>query len=388
MQDSNIPTKIGTVWAASAIAPYINTVPVPSQQGITNGRASFTDGFPPNCFIPLGSGGAGPFGGDTNGILNLITKWLQWTQAGGPLVYDAAFSTSIGGYPSGAVVGSATVQGLSWFSTADNNTTDPDTGGANWTPIFGAGFLIHAGNPNGAVAGSAASPQTYCWDSTHGLLWACTTTGNAASAVWTQVGAQTIIAPVLIAAGSGNYTVPAGIYVLRHIRLWGPGGGGGASGPSSQGAGGGGGGYCEMFNFAVTPGQVLAYVVGSGGAGGTSSSDGSPGSADSTFIGMTAGHGLGGAGNGGSGGASAGTATGGNGLNLHGQPGLGGFSLTTPGLGGPGGAAFGGAGGGMSFNSAGTAGLGPGSGGSGGSASGATPHAGGAGQDGLLIIEV
>lgn len=136
MQDTGIPTKIGTIWGASAIAPYINTIPIPSQQGITNGRASFTDGFPPNCFIPIGSGGAGPFGSDINGILQLFSQWLQWNQAGGPITYDSAFSTAIGGYPAGAIIASPTL-GRIWQSTVDNNTSDPETGGANWTLLIG-----------------------------------------------------------------------------------------------------------------------------------------------------------------------------------------------------------------------------------------------------------
>jgi hypothetical protein len=133
MQDSNIPTKFPIPWANGAGSPYINPVPTPSQQGIKNGAASLTDGFPPNCFIAYAAGGAGPFGADTNGILNQITAWLQWAQAGGPITYDGTFQAAIGGYPKGTVIASGTTAGLLWLSTVDNNTSDPDTGGANWT---------------------------------------------------------------------------------------------------------------------------------------------------------------------------------------------------------------------------------------------------------------
>lgn len=53
-------------------------------------------------------------------------------QSSGDPKYDAAFQTAVGGYPAGAEVLSATTPGLSWMSTTDNNTTNPDTGGAGW----------------------------------------------------------------------------------------------------------------------------------------------------------------------------------------------------------------------------------------------------------------
>lgn len=130
MLDSAIPTKIGVIWAASASSPYVNTIPVASQIGIQNGRASFTDGFPPNCFIPIASGGAPPFGGDFNGILQLVSQWLQWQAAGGPAIYDGTFQSTVGGYPNGAVVIGS--NGVQYQSQVDNNTTNPATGGAGW----------------------------------------------------------------------------------------------------------------------------------------------------------------------------------------------------------------------------------------------------------------
>ena len=65
-----------------------------------------------------------------------------------------------------------------------------------------AQFLPYAGNPNGFVAGVAgttgALPYTSSvWDYTDNILYVCTTTGNAASAVWTAVNAS-----------SGTSTIP------------------------------------------------------------------------------------------------------------------------------------------------------------------------------------
>lgn len=134
MQSTNIPTKIPLPFGFAAAVGEINTIPTASQIGIVNGRASLHDGFPPNTFLPLTTGGVPPFGADFNGILNEITTITQWQQAGGFFPYDSAFSTTIGGYPKGAVLQSANGSGL-WISTAENNTTNPDTGGAGWNSL-------------------------------------------------------------------------------------------------------------------------------------------------------------------------------------------------------------------------------------------------------------
>ena len=103
MEAANIPPKFQVPWASSAGGSYIRTIPLapPAQ----NGAASLQQGYPPACFQPLAAGGAGPFGEDENGILNWITAWQQWIQAGGGTPpYDATFQGEIGGYPNGAVV--------------------------------------------------------------------------------------------------------------------------------------------------------------------------------------------------------------------------------------------------------------------------------------------
>lgn len=132
MQDSNLPAKFPVAWGSSAILGTIRAVPAASQIGISNGAASLATGFPPNCFQPIPGGGSWPWGQDFNGILNQITAWDQWMQAGGPVRYDAAFQTAIGGYPLGAEVMSGVTTGLFWISMADNNLTNPDAGGAGW----------------------------------------------------------------------------------------------------------------------------------------------------------------------------------------------------------------------------------------------------------------
>lgn len=130
MQRAQIPTKFNIPFANSAGGSFIRVVPEASQIGIQDGAASLTTGFPPLNFLPTGAGGVPPFGADFNGLLFQSTSWDRWFSAGGPVPYDSAFSASVGGYPQGAVVASATILGLLWFSLVDDNTADPDVVGA------------------------------------------------------------------------------------------------------------------------------------------------------------------------------------------------------------------------------------------------------------------
>lgn len=154
---AQIPTKMGVAFGASAGPSYIRTIPVGSQIGIQNCAASFTDGFPPLTFTPSASGGCPPFGQDFNGLLNVISLWEQWASAGGPMPYDAAFQTAIGGYPRDALIQSNILHGRVWYSTADNNLTNPDdqTGAAvNWVAMPGTNT---AGTP--VPSFTATAPQ-------------------------------------------------------------------------------------------------------------------------------------------------------------------------------------------------------------------------------------
>lgn len=152
MLASSIPVKTSEPWAAGAGGGFIRTVPIPSQIGITPGAASWTDGFPPLLFTSVTAGGQAVDGRDMNGVLNEISLWLQWEQAGGGVpLYDSAFSTAIGGYPSGAVLRSTTA-GKFWVSTADNNTNNPDVTPTNWTAV-GVGMTV-----GGDLTGTLPNP--------------------------------------------------------------------------------------------------------------------------------------------------------------------------------------------------------------------------------------
>lgn len=202
MQLTDIPDKLPLPFAAAAGPSYIRSIPTASQIGITPGAASLTDGFPPLNFNPVASGGIPPFGQDMNGILNWVSAWAQWVSAGSPVSFDSTFATAIGGYPRGALLNSLSSVGF-WSSLVDDNTTNPDTGGANWQAVaFGT---TYPGNPNGFVAGNGVSAngvtQSLLWDTSNGILWICTVTGTAATAVWSGVTGS--VASIAIAAANG-----------------------------------------------------------------------------------------------------------------------------------------------------------------------------------------
>lgn len=128
MQSSSYPKKLSIPFAASGEK---QDIPNTSQIGIEDGRASYPDGFPPLTRTPIAAGGVPPYGTDFNGILFDLSSSARWFAAGSYFKYDSAFSSSIGGYPKGAILINSTSDGF-WQNTSENNTTNPDTGGAGW----------------------------------------------------------------------------------------------------------------------------------------------------------------------------------------------------------------------------------------------------------------
>lgn len=116
--------------------------------------------------------------------------------------------------------------------------------------------------------------------------------------------------------GTESFTVPPGVTQIT-VEVWGGGGGGGTSWVNKYSAGGGGGGAHTIAVVGVTPGQLINYIVGSGGPGGWNNTtllnhqSGVDGES-TTFLSVTANGGKGGGGvntlnvaSGGAGGASA-----------------------------------------------------------------------------------
>lgn len=155
MQSSSQPGKISLPFANSG---QKQPIPVASQIGIEDGRASYTDGFPPITRTPLAAGGKPPFGTDMNGILYAVTAVQQYQNAGGYPQYDSAFSTAIGGYPKNSILQKANGAGF-WVSAVENNSTNPDAGGANWLDLLGvtAGVVGSSRNLKMIIASPSSS---------------------------------------------------------------------------------------------------------------------------------------------------------------------------------------------------------------------------------------
>jgi hypothetical protein len=244
MLAANLPaTKIVLPWA-NAASPTYKTIP-PAASSPTPGRASFNDGFPPPTFVDPGAGGIPPFGDDMNGALNVVTSWVRWMTAGGVIPYDSAFQTAIGGYPNGAIVASATTPGKFWRCLADNNGSNPDTGGGNWTP-FPPAQTVPSGLLLGvqALANSSADIRPYILPGTN----------------------------------------------LIHVRMIGGGGAGGvafaASPPNgSCASGGNAGSYLEGFYINNWTSAAVPLTIGAGGT----SSAGVSGDGGDTVLGLTGG---------------------------------------------------------------------------------------------------
>ena len=198
MSDSP-PPKFPIPWGNSAGGSYIRTIPQASQIGIQNCAASLTDGFPPLSFTPASSGGCPPFGQDFNGILKQITQSSQWQQAGGTFVWDNSFESSIGGYPKGNLLQNLNTPGCFWSSSTDNNTSNPDTGGANW--IGGCLGSIAVGSTT--ITGGTTGRVLY---DNAGVLGELTTTGSGSVVLATAPTISTAIISGLTVTGSFTAT--------------------------------------------------------------------------------------------------------------------------------------------------------------------------------------
>lgn len=221
MQSSDVPSKSAKVFGQSATGTYIRTVP---QTTADPAAASFDIGFPPQTFTDEGAGGTPPDGRDFNGILNFLTAWARWQSAGAPIAYDPTFQASIGGYPTGAVVASAVTLGIFWISTVENNTTNPDAGGAGWRKH--------------ALTGGMIGYRVF-----------------TASATYTPTpGTQSVEVTVVGGGGAGGGTSPMGA--------------------GQFGAGGGGGSGAWAVSFLTTGFSGAAIVIGTPGGGVTGAAGG------------------------------------------------------------------------------------------------------------------
>ena len=111
------PTRIQIPFADSGtknVIPDTNSTPSASQ------AASWTDGFPAQCSLPLSAGGIPPARADFNGVFNTMTQSERFTQEGGVWAWDATVDYGT----NRVVLGS---DGLLYWSVAQSG---PNVGGA------------------------------------------------------------------------------------------------------------------------------------------------------------------------------------------------------------------------------------------------------------------
>jgi hypothetical protein len=214
---ASIPTKIDIVWASGAGGSAIRVIPDSSSDP---NAASWTLGWPPNTAVDPGAGGDPPDWRDFNGMPNMLSAWTQWQNAGAPVFYDAAFSSSVGGYPKYAMLANASTVGQFWISQVDNNTSDPDTGGANWLafPQTIGGYVSSFNARTGAVVLSStdvvnalaanALPLAKIAQAP-GLTLLGNATGGAATSSWLAIAAILgLLGQTGLLANPGYFTVP------------------------------------------------------------------------------------------------------------------------------------------------------------------------------------
>lgn len=416
------------------------SIPNDSQIGITAGRASYTDGFPPLTRTPLAAGGVPPFGTDFNGVLNDITAAIRWAQAGAGYPFDASFNTAITGFPKGARIPNSSLDGF-WLNTTDGNTTNPENTTSaltGWVPSDNYGTTAISG-----LSGSSLTLTTLQASKERIILTGALTANiNITLPAWrkkwtvvnnctgsftvtvktpsgTGVAIQSGLTASLVGDGtniiqdnnilgvpgrllnvltlttSGTYTPSIGTRsIIVEIQAAGGGGGGAnaTSGQASAGCGGQSGTYIKHYISSVA--SSYSYSIGAGGSGGSGSNPGSVGG--NTAFGTLTANG------GGAGGTTSGSTfslafilipatppTSGNIINSGGSLGDGAVTFSsTVAKSGIGGSSILGAGGSQRGTSGnGVSGTGYGSGGSGAcSINGGGSFTGGTGANGVVIV--
>jgi hypothetical protein len=304
----------------------------------------------------------------------LESVWYVIASTAAPIVLGISTNTTLALSQNGALV---EMQSGPSFTTALPNATTVTGAFFNFYNAsnvnqvlfsFGGGFA--GPNGQGGATSMTMAPNTSLRAQSDGSNWIMTNLSPGGTSVLTPL------------TGSGTYVVTK--QTLKY-RMWGAGGGGGASSTTQGGFGGGGAGYSEGYLTGLLIGSTLSYAVGAGGAAGVAVGAGGNGGA-TTLGSITAGGGSGGAGAASGTGGSGGTATGGQ-FNATGEAGGNAYGTGTGAVSGPGGAAWGQTGGPVAVAAAGNTPQAPGGGGSGGSPNGGVAQNGGAGANGLILIE-
>lgn len=201
---------------------------------------------------------------------------------------------------------------------------------------------------------------------------------------WVSSAPASSLPTMQVFSSSGTFTVPTGITKVKVTVIGGGGGGGYSAGTSDPSGGGGGGGAAIKTISGLTPGGTIAVTVGTGGAGGTSGTGTAGGTSSfGTYCSATGGSGGGASSSNAASGGSGGVGSSGD-LNIGGGGGGGAMSYVRNVAGAGGSSIMGGGGKGVGSSSSRSAEDGRSYGGGGG---GAISGNGGAGADGVVIVE-
>ena len=88
---ANQPSLIPSAWAANNSTT--ETIPATTTE---SGKASWDQGFPVETSLPLSEGGIPPKYGDFNGILNVLSQFCLFAQAGGQFTWSSTLAYSVG----------------------------------------------------------------------------------------------------------------------------------------------------------------------------------------------------------------------------------------------------------------------------------------------------
>ena len=202
MEIIQAPSQLVLPWG-NGDSTKTNPVPVPSQIGITPGAASWTDGFPPLCATAVTSGGVPPAKADMNGGLFQMSAVDVWMCAGAGFLQNSSFATAIGGYPIGARVLRADYLGY-WQSIVDNNTSNPDAGGAGW--VSDGGWSLQSGtiaSPLPLSSGITIPANTLQLGSVLRLTAIASTGAGSSSTAGINVGSSALLPPVTFGPSAG-----------------------------------------------------------------------------------------------------------------------------------------------------------------------------------------
>jgi hypothetical protein len=159
-----------------------------------------------------------------------------------------------------------------YYTFDGTNITDADfvarTG--SFTVTSGVGSLLTSTVPDATTEGTESFVVNIRTGSISGpivAVWGPVTIND------TSLSAAAVVGPL---SGTSFYTIPAGVTSMSIVTVAGGGGGGRAAATGTVyaegGAGGGAGGLLYFQNYPVSPGNVIRYVTGAGGAAETDGS--------------------------------------------------------------------------------------------------------------------